>query len=115
MSDADVSHAKEAFHASLGGFGAPEASADVKRRKKAEEAASKTKPPKPGTKRKKGSTIGLRCTTKVKLIALRAQEIRAANTISDSIEMAILKDAADLGIKEAADLLLELEREEQGG
>ena len=85
----DIEFAKAGFNQALRGYGT-RPPANVEKRKKAEKTAGKARPRVAGSKVKKSATIGLRCTTRVKMIALALQEDLDAATISDAVALAIV-------------------------
>ena len=85
------------------------ATANVETRKKAEKVAAKAG--RRGGKARKSATVGMRCTTKQKMILLALQERLGLDRISDAAVHAILVVAADFEILGAADELAAIEAE----
>lgn len=134
----DVSFAKNAFTTALKGFGAsfdklsrrnadaaappvmpdemePErrhTASNVDARRKAERAASNAG--RKGSRPKKQSTIGLRCTAKQKMILLALMEHLDLDTQSDAAVEAILTVAAGYDIRGAADELAAVRAAQKG-
>ena len=139
----DVAFAKSRFSDSLSGFGAtkdrPKTPADdganrvddtipderratskkptlsrVEVRKQAERAAANTSRARKSNRPKKSATVGMRCTTRQKMILLALQEHLDIDTISDAAVEAILIVAAECEIKGAADELAAVQAERTG-
>lgn len=139
----DVVFAKKLFGSSLSGFGAakgqPKARAKdganrvddttpdesratskrptlsrVEVRKQAERAAANASRNRPGNRPKKSATVGMRCTTRQKMILLALQEHLDIDTISDAAVEAILIVAAECEIKGAADELAAVQADRTG-
>ena len=106
----DIEFAKAGFNQALRGFGT-RPPANVEKRKKAEKTAGKARPRVAGAKVKKSATIGLRCTTRVKMIALALQEDLDAATISDAVALAIVHLGAERGVHGAAEILASMQGE----
>ena len=85
---------------------------NIEARRKAEKAAT-TKRRKPARARK-NATVGLRCTTRQKMILLALQDRLEVDTISDAAVYAILAVAAGYEIKGAVEELEAVEAERVG-
>jgi hypothetical protein len=88
------------------------ANTSVETRRKAEKVAAKTG--RKGGKARKSATVGLRCTTRQKMILLALQEHLELDTISDAAVYAILKVAAEHAIHGAEEGFVAIEKEHAG-
>ena len=99
----ELRRSKELFTKNLGSFGKRSANEQVSKRRKAEAAASKSRPRRGGIG-KKSASIGFRCPQRVKSIAEEIQTQLEAKTISDAIIRAIVKYGVELDVKGSEEL-----------